>query len=135
MSFKLTERDAELIASPRFEAVAELFGDAKKYGRLVNYGHGESFTPVLRTSGEIDNKTRIIPLQSPQVVLGEFVLTRDTISVMRRHRLIGKIAIPADELEVLRTVDNEEIEAMSGHIRSLAQRNDHAFGRSLFVDY
>jgi hypothetical protein len=132
--YELTDYDAQLIASPRFEAVAGLFADAAIYGKLVDYGYGEPFTPVLRNSGEIDERARVIPLQGPRAALGEFVLTRDTISKMTRRHALGRIALPADELEILRTIETEEIDAMRGHIRSLAQQNNRTFGRSLFAD-
>lgn len=131
---ELTDYDAHLIASPRFDAVAGLFADAKIYGKLVDYGYGESFITVLRDSGEIEERARVIPLQSPKVILGEFVLSRDTIGKMSRRHALGKIALPANELEILRTLQTEEIDAMRGHIRSLAQQNNRAFGRSLFTE-
>lgn len=122
---ELNEHDAELIASPAFDAVAGLFADGRTYGKLVDYGHGDSFIPVKRSSGDIDAHTRVIKLG------GDYALTRETISVIERRGL-GKLAVEADALEMLRTVDLERINGMRNVIHSLVQQNNRIFGRSLF---
>jgi hypothetical protein len=90
------------------------------------------FTPVKLSSGEIDEKTRVIPLQSPQVTLGEFVLTRETIGKVQRHHIIGKMVVEADALEVLQALDEEQIGAMRKRIKKLAKADKRIYGRALF---
>jgi hypothetical protein len=129
---ELDEFSSALVASPRFDAVAELYQDAHRYRGLVHHGHGEMFTPVKLSSGEIDEKTRVIPLQSPQVTLGEFVLTRETIGKVQRHHIIGKMVVEADALEVLQALDEEQIGAMRKRIKKLAKADKRIYGRALF---
>jgi len=124
-SSELNESDALLIASPAFDAIAGLFADGKNYGALVNYGYGEPFTPVMRSTGEIDSRARSIKLG------GEYMLTRETIGIIQR-RGFGKLVVPADALEMLRKVDIDSVQEMRNVISSLVKQNEHTFGRSLF---
>jgi hypothetical protein len=89
------------------------------------------FTSVKLASGEIDEKTRVIPLQSPEVALGEFVLTRETIGKVERHHIIGKMVVEADELEILQTLDEDQIKAMRKRIRKLVKADKRSYGRSV----
>jgi len=126
-SSELNENDAQLIASPAFDAVASLFADGRVYGKLVDYGYGDSFIPVQRSSVEIDTNVRVIHLS------GDYVLTRDTISIIKRRGL-GKLAVEADALEMLRKVDIDTINGMRNTIDDLVQQNNRTFGRSLFKE-
>jgi hypothetical protein len=117
--------DAALIASPNFVEVAGLFADADKYHNLVHYGYGNSLTPVERASGEIDTRTPTIHL------LGYYVLTNETIGKLKR-RGFGKIAVHAEALEILRTVDIDIVQGMREKIHNLAANSDYVYERPMF---